>query len=167
MMEILEKIGMVVCLMMIDYVCVLIAVIADLRSGVMKAKRIGESRTSSGYRRTVEKMSRYYVTLMALTVIDVLFVGAVVFLEMTNGPILPPLPIFTTLGAVGLCMIEVKSIYENSQVEGDYDKLLEGLKSALKNPNIRDTLKDLLVRGPNQLPAAKARERTESRACGK
>lgn len=139
-----KKMIMVLVLVAVDYVCVLLGVLADLRSGIMKAKRTGKRRSSQGYRRTVEKAGRYYVTLFAMTVIDAMIVGAVFFVELTGGPSLPPLPLFTSLGAIGLCSIELKSIYENSQEKGDYDKLLKNLKAALKNPVVIDAMKDLL-----------------------
>ena len=52
------------------YFLVIIAIIADLWSGVRKAKINGVARSSYGYRRTVDKIARYYNVLMALTVVD-------------------------------------------------------------------------------------------------
>ena len=143
-MEVMRKLVMVLVLVAVDYVCVLLAVLADLRSGLMRARREGKRRSSRGYRRTVEKAGRYYVTLMAMTVIDGMVVGSVVFLWLTGGPELPPLPVFTSMGALGLCLIELKSIYENSQKEGEYDRFLRGVRNALENDKVRDVLKELL-----------------------
>ncbi|MCH5319434.1 MAG: phage holin family protein [Paramuribaculum sp.] len=128
----------------VDYVCVLVAILVDLRSGVMNSKRSGRCRTSHGYRKTVEKAGRYYVTLIAMTMIDAMVVGSLVFLSLTGGPKISPLPVFTTLGAIGLCLIELRSIYENSQVDSDYDKVLEKFKDVLKNQRVREILKELI-----------------------
>ena len=53
-----------------EYVLVLCAVVADLASGLRKARRRGEARRSKALRRTVEKLATYYNVLAALTVID-------------------------------------------------------------------------------------------------
>lgn len=139
-MELMEKLFFIICLVALDYVSVLIAVLADMRSGILKAKRTGETRTSRGYRRTVEKASRYYITLIAMTVIDSMTVSSLIFLSMTGNTTIPPMPLFTTIGAIGLCLIELKSIYENSQVKGDYDSVLKWLQKAFKDPKIRELI---------------------------
>ena len=142
-----EKLILTLCLVGVDYVCVLLAMLADLRSGVMRARRNGERLSSGGFRRTVDKAGRYYVTLIAMTVIDAMLVCSVIFLWLTGGIEIAPLPVFTTLGGLGLCMIELKSIYENSQREGDFDKLLKGLRDAMRNEKVREALKELLESG--------------------
>lgn len=133
-------------LLAVDYAGVLAAILADLRSGVLKARRKGERRTSNGFRRTVEKASRYYVTLFAMTVIDVLVIASVAYLHMVGGWSLPPFPIFTTMGALGLSCIELKSIYENSQEKGDYDIIRRALTRMMTDSEFRAALDKLLGR---------------------
>lgn len=70
------RMGLIAALVAIDYVCVLLAVLADLRSGILKARRQGVKRTSRGLRRSVEKAGRYYVMLFAMTLIDAMVCGA-------------------------------------------------------------------------------------------
>ena len=62
-----------------EYVLVLCAVVADLASGLRKARRRGEARRSKALRRTVEKLATYYNVLAALTVIDAMQMAAVVY----------------------------------------------------------------------------------------
>lgn len=138
--------ALLVGLLAVDYAGVLAAILADLRSGVLKARRKGERRTSSGFRRTVEKASRYYVTLFAMTVIDLLVISAVTYLRVVGGWSLPPFPLFTTIGAVGLSCIELKSIYENSQEKGDYDTIRRALTRMMTDREFRAALDKLLGR---------------------
>ncbi len=42
------RMGLIAALVAVDYVCVLLAVLADLRSGILKARRQGVKRTSRG-----------------------------------------------------------------------------------------------------------------------
>ncbi|WP_304638375.1 hypothetical protein [uncultured Muribaculum sp.] len=107
-------------MLFIDYVSVITAVLIDLRSAIMKARRENRPRTSSGYRRTVEKTSRYLTTLIALTIIDAMIVGAALLFRSTMGWSVPVFPLFTTIGAVGLALIEGKSVMENTQRRSDF-----------------------------------------------
>ena len=68
----LDQLGLmpVLMLMLGEYVMVLLAVIADLVSGLRKARMRGEARRSKALRRTVDKLCRYYNALFALSVID-------------------------------------------------------------------------------------------------
>ena len=53
------------------YMLVFMVVGADLWSGVRKAKRRGEVRSSYGFKRTVDKLARYYNLLIALSLIHI------------------------------------------------------------------------------------------------
>ena len=107
-------------MLFIDYVSVIIAVLVDLRSAVMKARRENRPRTSGGYRRTVEKVSRYLITLIALTIIDGMIAGSALVLRSTMEWSVPGFPFFSTIGAIGLALIEGKSVMENSQRRSDF-----------------------------------------------
>lgn len=106
-------------LLLIDYFCVLLAVIADLISGVRKAKARGEKCTSSGLRRTVDKIGRYYLALFSMTIIDVLLMASLLYLEDAGVTLIPVFPYMTSFGAMSLVLIEVKSICERSDEKGD------------------------------------------------
>lgn len=98
------------------YFLVLIAISADLWSGVRKAKTNGVARSSYGYRRTVDKISRYYNVLLALTVVDAMQMSSVWYLDTYyQYTKLPMFPFITLIGAIGLCLIEIKSIYEKAE----------------------------------------------------
>lgn len=139
----ISRLGWIAALVALDYACVMLAVLADLRSGILKARRLKEKRTSGGLRRSVEKAGRYYVLLFAMTLIDAMVCGALLFLAVSDGPSLPPLPLFTTLCAIGLALIELKSIYENSHEKDDYDRIIGQLRKLLDDPAVVTRLLEL------------------------
>ncbi|MEG0011156.1 MAG: hypothetical protein RR706_03210 [Muribaculaceae bacterium] len=137
----LEKMTWVLALVLGEYVMVLFAVIADLISGVRKAKLRGEARQSKALRRTVDKIVRYYNALFALTIIDAMQIAGVLYLRIVEGYIsLPTLPIFTLLGSLGVAFIEVKSIYEKAEdkEQRQYDAAINILLKAIKSPYLKD-----------------------------
>jgi len=98
------------------YFSVFIGVMTDLWSGVRKAKINGVARSSYGYRRTIDKLSRYYNLLLALTVIDAMQMSSIWYLDKYyHYDRLPMFPFITLLGAIGICLIEIKSIYEKAE----------------------------------------------------
>lgn len=97
------------------YILVLFAILADLWAGVRKAKSLGKARTSYGFKRTVDKIARYYNTLLALSVVDCMQMGGVWYLDGFYQYAIPILPIITIIGAIGIGTIEIKSIYEKAE----------------------------------------------------
>ena len=75
----LNEIITVMWMLFADYMGVLLLIGADLWSGVRKAKIRGEVRSSYMYKKTVDKIARYYNALLALTIVDVsyLYLGAI------------------------------------------------------------------------------------------
>ena len=87
------------------YSCVFLSVLIDLFFGVKRAKQLKVVRTSFGYRRTITKLTSYFGLMIMLTIGDI--VASVVF-EM---------PYFTVIGAIGIVLIEAKSVFENLRQE--------------------------------------------------
>lgn len=130
-----------------DYLAVIIAVLIDLRSGTLKAKREGIPRTSRGYRRTVEKLSRYLITLLALSAVDAMIVTAALLLKSTMDWAVPVFPLFTTVGAVALALIEGKSVMENSQRRRDFTDAASEVTTLLNHKEIQklaETLRKII-----------------------
>lgn len=117
--------------MLIYYAGVLIAILADLVSGIRKAKARGEKCTSAGLRRTVDKIGRYYIALFSMTVIDFMLMAALNSLAASGTYLLPAFPYLTALGALALSLIEVKSIFESSDEKGDIRRSLRELLEIL------------------------------------
>lgn len=124
-------------LLLIDYLCVLIAILADLVSGLRKAKSRGEKYTSSGLRRTVDKVGRYYLALFSMSIIDVLLIASLHYLRKSGVTLIPIFPYMTTFGAVALTLIEVKSICERSDEKGDFRMTVTKLLELLTRLNLR------------------------------
>lgn len=142
--DLFNSAALLAALVAVDYIGVLIAIAADLRSGISKAKRCGEKLTSRGFRATVDKAGGYYLTLFAMTAIDVMIVASVLFLRKFSGWNVPPFPIFTTAGAVGLGVIELKSIMENTRSGDNLAEAARLIKSLLENPELRNVAEDIL-----------------------
>lgn len=138
-----QSVLLVMILSAIDYCAVFLAVLIDLRSGTLRARREGVPRTSRGYRRTVEKLSGYFVTMLALSVIDALLVLSALLLRVTAGYELPLFPLMTTLGAVGLTLIELKSVMENTRRKSDIMSAARSLSDMLGSKEVRGLVEEL------------------------
>lgn len=126
-----------------DYLCVVIAVAVDLRSAVLRARRQNVPRTSGGYRRTIAKLQRYLTTLLALTAVDALLVVTALMLRSTMQWAVPPLPLFSTVGAVAMALIEAKSVVENTQDARQYRQALRSLSRALDDRELHRLIDSL------------------------
>lgn len=96
------------------YLLVIIVVMLDLWSGLRKARQRGEASSSSGLRKTVEKLGRYFNMMLVLTVIDAMQILAFSYLNPQINFRIPLLPILTFFGGVFVGIIEFKSIYERA-----------------------------------------------------
>ena len=118
----IEELFIVAWMLFGIYIEVFIMILADLWSGTRKAKQRGEVRSSYMYKKTIDKIARYYNALIALTVIDMMQMGGVWYLDGYYGWSWPIFPVVTLLGAFGISLVELKSIYEKAEekVKGDY-----------------------------------------------
>lgn len=121
----LDKLIIVLWILFGEYILVFFAIMADLWAGVRKARQRNEVRTSYGFSRTVTKAARYYNTMIALTVIDAMQIIGVWYLSAFYNWTIPIFPIVTLIGAVGIGLIEIRSIYEKAEdkVKNDYAQL--------------------------------------------
>ncbi len=101
--------------MAIEYVGVVLAVGADLISGLRKARREGQRCSSRGLRRSVSKLTSYFLLMFCLYVVDGMILAALTALRSLGRTDLPaPFPWLTSAGAISLALIELLSILENS-----------------------------------------------------
>ena len=110
-----EKIFVTLCILFTAYLSVLFAIFADLWAGVRKAKQNHVARSSYGYRRTIDKIAKYYNALIALTIIDAMQMVSVWYLEMYYEYHIPLFPFITIGGAICIGLVEIKSIYEKAE----------------------------------------------------
>ena len=104
-------------LMLFSYIIILGFIFCDLQAGVRKAKARGEYRTSDGYKRTIEKIAKYFNMTFALSLIDFLQLALLFFLYQFYGRdiIMAPWFTFLALGYVGF--VEIKSIWEPADIK--------------------------------------------------
>ena len=104
----------VLSVMAVEYVGVTMAVVADLVSGIRKARSEGDPCTSRGLRRTVSKLTSYFLLMFCLSVVDGMMLVALVTLRSAGHDLPAPFPWLTTAGALAMAFIELLSILENS-----------------------------------------------------
>ena len=111
----MEKIIVLIWILFALYILVFFMIGADFWSGIRKAKKNGIVRSSYGFRRTVEKIKEYYNAMIALTIIDAMQLTSLWYLETYYKYEIPMFPFVTLVGSIGLCIIEIKSIYEKAE----------------------------------------------------
>ncbi len=67
-------------IMLFAYIIILGLIFCDLQAGVRKAKKRGEYRTSDGFKRTIEKIAKYFNMTFALSLIDFFQLALIFFL---------------------------------------------------------------------------------------
>ncbi|MDE5806011.1 MAG: phage holin family protein, partial [Paramuribaculum sp.] len=138
-----DTIGMlswVTIIVAVSFISVVLATLCDLASALRKARAEGRRLNSRGLRRTVDKLLRYLLTLMGLGIVDGLQILSVMALRVTMEWRLPVLPVVTVLGALAMCLIEVKSIMENTQRRSDFTAVVNSATDLLKDPAVRELL---------------------------
>ena len=112
------------------YACVFVSALIDLYFGVKRAKRLKIARTSYGYRRTITKLTSYFGLLLMFTIADI--AASVVF----------KMPYFTVLGAIGIVIVEAKSVFENiKQEEKSVEEVQKSLLQLFEN---KEQIKELI-----------------------
>lgn len=139
----------VIWMLFAEYVLVFLAILTDLWSGVRKAKLRGEARTSYGFRRTVDKLARYYSLLLMLTIIDAMHVSGFLYVNKLYGYNIPLVPIITFIGSIGLGLIELKSIYEKAE-DKDMRRVSDLAYTLLKDKNNAKALTKIIVEYLNE-----------------
>lgn len=115
--------------MLLMYITILALILADLWSGVRKAKKRGEYRTSDGYKRTIDKIARYYNMTFAMSLIDVVQVAIIFFLYYFYEVDIWMIPWFTLFATGYVAWVEIHSIWEPADIkekkqQKDYTKAL-------------------------------------------
>ena len=113
------------------YACVFLSVLIDLFFGVKRAKRLKIVRTSFGYRRTITKLTSYFGLMLMLSIADI--AASVIF----------KMPYFTVIGAIGIIIVEAKSVFENlKQEEKSVEEIQKALLKLFEN---KDEIKSIIT----------------------
>lgn len=120
------------CVILLIYIAILILIFCDLRAGVRKAKQRNEKLFSDGYKRTIEKISKYFNMTFALTVIDLLQLSLIMFLFHFYQRDIIMIPWFTLIAFGYISFVEIKSIWEPADIKekkqmNDYRRMLLSL----------------------------------------
>ena len=117
-----QDIGHGVTLMFICAIAILFAVLIDLSTGIERAKKCKEKIRSRILRRTISKVVDYYRLLFFGILIDVLGLAFVWY----------NLPYCAVLVAVGVVLIECKSVIENyKKMKSPASKVPEAMNDAV------------------------------------
>lgn len=116
-------------IMLLMYITILALILADLVAGVRKAKTRGDYRTSDGYKRTIDKIARYYNMTFAMSLIDVVQVAIIFFLFYFYQVDIWMIPWFTLFATGYVAWVEIHSIWEPADIkekkqQQDYKKAL-------------------------------------------
>lgn len=131
-MERLTTLMFVGGLTLLCYVIILGFIFCDLRAGIRKAKKRGEYRTSDGFKRTIEKISKYFNMTFALSLIDVVQIALIFFLYQFYKVDIFMVPWFTFIATGYVGYVEIKSIWEPADIkerkqQQDYRRALMAL----------------------------------------
>lgn len=141
----IELIMLAALMIGVEYILVFVAVLLDLISGLKKAKKRGEATLSEALRRTSDKLGRYYLPLMGLTVADLAQIAGIWLLDTYWSYSIPVFPIITLFGTIGICAIEIKSIMEKAEDKAKYIRVGKLSKDLLKNKDSTDKIVGLVV----------------------
>lgn len=115
--KVMESIAQQAGFLALMYVAVVVLVGLDLWSGVRKAKERGEARMSFGYRKTLDKLVRYFNLIFVVGVVDVIVLLSPVYEAFK---LLPPFPYLTLIGTIVVGLIEFKSIREKAEEKSGF-----------------------------------------------
>lgn len=141
----IELIMLAALMIGIYYILVFVAVLLDLISGLKKAKQRGEATLSEALRRTSDKLGRYYLPLMGLTVADIAQIVGIWLLDTYWSYSIPIFPLCTMVGSIGICAIEIKSILEKADDKAKYIRVGKLSKDLLKNKDSADKIVGIVV----------------------
>lgn len=121
---------------------VLLSMIVDLVFGIQSAKKIGEIRTSEGYRRSIEKFGWYFSMLFFSLIFDLMLPIAYFLKEP-----LKMIPVITLLSSVSLVFTEMKSVREkgDKKLRRKTDNSLKQIVRIIKrNPKVMDKITNVI-----------------------
>lgn len=146
-----------------EYLALLVAVLLDFRAGLRKARQRGEKATSRGFRRTVSKAASYFSALLSLSLMDVPLVVTMLYMRVAMQWSLPCFPLFTTVGALAMIMIEGKSIRESALDKRDISTVVQTLRELVGDNLQLDRLASMLDASPSKSDSSQSHESTNEK----
>lgn len=106
-----HSLGLFMLMVAVFYLAIIAFTLADLWSGIRKAKQAGHYCSSRGLRDTVNKLARYFNLVVMFTLVDMVIVFAISCL----GWPWPHFPFCTLIATCGCAFIEIKSVFEKME----------------------------------------------------
>lgn len=124
----------------------IIFIALDFWAGIRKAKKRGEKIMSNKMKRTMDKVSKYYNSILAMLVLDCIQMGGFIYWHMYFGGTAYTFPLFTLLAILFVAAVEIKSIYEPAdQKEGaEMQAVTELAKQIIANKGDASKLAEIL-----------------------
>lgn len=123
--------------MIVAYIIALLAVAADLMSGISKAKKKGIYTHTYGIDRTLDKLRKRYNLLVVFSMIDILLIVCEFHDTM--------IPYATLFAVVVMCLVEIKSILEKDEDKGRYIEAAKTAAEVLKGID-KEELADVIIK---------------------
>jgi phage-related holin len=150
-MEIFSGISRLWIFVCFEVLIVLIAMAIDFASGFYKAKIRGETRNSYGLKRTVSKFILYIGSICIACGIDSIFF-ACGFWSIVHLSALSKVPVVSTIIAVFICAVEMRSIWEKAEAKQKNEavKTAEMISSLVGNDILKDAIREALMKIDNK-----------------
>ena len=118
------------------YAVVFISMLIDLLSAFVRCRRVGEKWVSDKMKRTAAKAEKYFLPMLALSVIDIL-----VF-------IIVKYPVFTLVLALINSLTEWKSVFEHTHTKEEQREAARTISVIVKNKDeIAKVLEEIINKG--------------------
>ena len=99
----------------------IIFIALDFWAGIRKAKKRGEKIMSNKMKRTMDKVSRYYNSILAMLVVDAIQMTCFVYWHLYFGGTAYMFPVFTFAAVLFVAAVEIRSIYEPADAKESKD----------------------------------------------
>lgn len=116
-----EHMMMHIVLIALSSAAILGAMAIDFVFGLIKAKKRGEARTSTGYKKTASKAQKYFSPFMVLVFIDLICCVVI------------PFPVFSMFWAAYCVFCEFKSVREKSWQKAELRKAEKTMSVIIEN----------------------------------
>jgi hypothetical protein len=147
----LHGISPLLSIVCIETLIVVLAMSIDFASGFYKAKLRGEARNSVGLKRTVSKFILYVGSILIAVGVDLMFFmcgfgGVIGFSALSK------VPVIATLLSVFICVVEIRSIWENADHKQKRDVILtaEALAQLLGKETLGEKLENVIGKLNNE-----------------
>lgn len=142
MKTILDGIGNMLIIALVDMIVVLMAMIVDLISGLRKAKVRGEYRSSEALKRTFTKFITYEGGMIIALCFDIL-IHMSRLVQLVGLDVIYGVPVISCLVGAFLCVVEFISVREKAEqkTKNQMDDAAKLLNTMLQNDNLKDVLR--------------------------